>query len=174
MAGGGLAVALLPLWASWRTPFVSAAVVAAAGALLVAVAPREERRPPHAQERATVVDRRLLPLGAIHAASFGLSVVLGNWVVTLLHRAGGVSEHTAGIAGGLVLFLGLGSRPLGGRLIDRPFWIRASFVVSATGTAALAVASRRASRSRRRSPAPRVSAPTHRRRRSGSSTWSRR
>jgi MFS family permease len=141
MAGGGLAVALLPLWASWRTPFVSAAIVAAAGALLVALAPREEPRAAHAHERATVLDRRLLPLGAIHAASFGLSVVLGNWVVTLLHRAGGVSEHTAGIAGGLVLFLGLGSRPLGGRLIDRPRWIRASFVVSALGTAALVAAS---------------------------------
>jgi MFS family permease len=141
MAGGGLAVGLLPLWADWRTPFVSAAVVAAAGAALVAVAPREKGRVLHAPERATMVDRRLLPLGAIHAASFGLSVVIGNWVVTLLHRAGGVSEHAAGIAGGLVLFLGLGSRPLGGRLVDRPLWIRASFVASALGTAALAVAS---------------------------------
>jgi MFS family permease len=141
MAGGGLAVALLPLWASWRTPFVSAAAVAAAGVLLVALAPRDAARTAPAHARATVVDRRLLPLGAIHAASFGLSVVLGNWVVTLLHRAGGVSEHTAGIAGGLVLFLGLGSRPLGGRLVDRPFWIRASFAASALGTAALAAAS---------------------------------
>jgi MFS family permease len=141
MAGGGLSVALLPLWAGWRTPFVSAAAVAAAGVVLVALAPREEARVSHAHERVTVADRRLLPLGAIHAASFGLSVVLGNWVVTLLHRAGGVSEHAAGIAGGLVLFLGLGSRPLGGRLVDRPAWIRASFLVSALGTAALAAAS---------------------------------
>jgi MFS family permease len=141
MAGGGLSVALLPLWADWRTPFVAAAAVAAAGAVLVALAPREEARVSHARERVTMVDRRLLPLGAIHAASFGLSVVLGNWVVTLLHRAGGVSEHAAGVAGGLILFLGLGSRPLGGRLVDRPAWIRASFLVSAIGTAALAIAS---------------------------------
>jgi MFS family permease len=141
MAGGGLSVALLPLWADWRTPFLAAAIVAAAGAILVVLAPSEQAPVSHAHERVTVVDRRLLPLGAIHAASFGLSVVLGNWVVTLLHRAGGVSEHAAGIAGGLILFLGLGSRPLGGRLIDRPLWIRASFVASALGTAALAVAS---------------------------------
>src|SRR5262249_38293715 len=85
-------------------------------------------------------DRRLLPLAAMHAGSFGLSVVVGNWVVTLLHRAGGVSEHTAGIAGGLVLFLGLISRPLGGRLVDRAGLVRASFVASAVGVAALAVA----------------------------------
>lgn len=139
MAGGGLAVALLPLWPSWRAPFVSAGLVAAAGVLLVALAPREERRVPDPR-RPTVLDKRLLPLGAMHAASFGLSVVIGNWVVTLLHRAGGMSERLAGPAGALVLFLGLISRPLGGRLIDRPAIIRASFVVSALGIAALAVA----------------------------------
>jgi nitrate/nitrite transporter NarK len=88
----------------------------------------------------TVRDRRLLPLGAWHAASFGLSVVLGNWTVTLLHRAGGVSEATAGIAGGLILFLGVISRPAGGRLVDRPAVVRASFVVSAAGTIALLAA----------------------------------
>lgn len=140
MAGGGLAVGLLPLWASWRTPFISAAVVAAVGAIVVLLAPRDGARPPHTVERATVRDRRLLPLGAWHAASFGLSVVLGNWTVTLLHRAGGVSEAAAGIAGGLILFLGVISRPAGGRLIDRPALVRASFVVSAIGTALLAVA----------------------------------
>jgi MFS family permease len=140
MAGAGLAVGLLPLWAGWRAPFLSAACVAAAGAVVVAVAPRERRRVQHAGGPATVLDRRLLPLGVWHAASFGLSVVLGNWVVTLLHRAGGVSEHTAGFAGALVLFLGLVSRPLGGRVVGRPGLLRTSFLVSAIGTAALAVA----------------------------------
>jgi MFS family permease len=140
MAGGGLAVALLPLWPDWRTPFVSAAAVAAAGALLVAFSPREHARPPAPHVLPSVADRRLLPLAAMHAASFGLSVVVGNWVVTLLHRAGGVSEHAAGIAGGLVLFLGLVSRPLGGRLMDRPGLVRASFLVSALGVALLLLA----------------------------------
>jgi MFS transporter, NNP family, nitrate/nitrite transporter len=140
MAGAGLAVALLPLWAGWRTPFAAAAVVAAAGAVVVAVAPRDAARPRERVTVATVVDSRLVPLGVIHAASFGLSVVVGNWVVTLLHRAGGIPEGKAGIAGGLVLFLGLFSRPLGGRLMDRPALVRASFLVSAAGVAALAVA----------------------------------
>ena len=140
MAGGGLALALLPLWGSWRAPFLSAALVAAAGLVVVAFAPREPDRPPAVRDLSTVVDRRLLPLGAMHAASFGLSVVVGNWVVTLLHRAGGVSEHVAGPTGALVLFLGLVSRPLGGRLIDRPALIRASFVVAAAGTVLLLLA----------------------------------
>jgi MFS family permease len=140
MAGGGLALALLPLWGTWRAPFVSAAIVAAAGVLLVALAPREPRRPPVERNLATVLDRRLLPLGAMHAASFGLSVVIGNWVVTLLHRAGGVSDHVAGPTGALVLFLGLVSRPLGGRLIDRTRILRWSFVASGIGIALLAIA----------------------------------
>ena len=140
MAGGGLAVALLPLWAGWRTPFVSAAAIAAAGVVLVVLGPREHARERHAHEPATLLDRRLAPLGLIHAASFGLSVVLGNWVVTLLHRAGGVSEHTAGLVGGLVLFLGVFTRPLGGRLVGRWTIIRASILASAVGTIALAIA----------------------------------
>lgn len=138
MSAGGLALALVPLWGSWHAPFATAAIVAAAGIVLVLLAPREPRHAP--RTRATVVDRRLLPLAAMHAASFGLSVVIGNWVVTLLHRAGGASERAAGVAGGLVLFLGVVSRPLGGRLIDRTSIIRASFVVSAIGIALLAVA----------------------------------
>jgi nitrate/nitrite transporter NarK len=108
--------------------------------LLVLLAPRETARAPVQRGLPTVVDRRLLPLAAMHAASFGLSVVIGNWVVTLLHRAGGEPERLAGVAGGLVLFLGVISRPLGGRLIDRPGVIRASFVVSGIGIAALSVA----------------------------------
>lgn len=138
MAAGGLALALVPLWGTWYAPFASAAVVAAGGALLVALALPEPRHAP--VPRATVVDRRLLPLAAMHAASFGLSVVVGNWVVTLLHRAGGTSERVAGVAGALVLFLGVISRPLGGRLIHRPRIIRASFVVSGLGIAVLAAA----------------------------------
>jgi MFS family permease len=140
MAGGGLALALVPFWGTWRAPFVSAALVAAGGVLLVALAPPEPVRVTLQLGLPTVVDRRLLPLAAMHAASFGLSVVIGNWVVTLLHRAGGVSEHVAGLAGALVLFLGVVSRPLGGRWMDRPGIIRASFVVSGLGIAVLAIA----------------------------------
>ncbi|MGN6797003.1 MAG: MFS transporter [Gaiellaceae bacterium] len=140
MAGAGLAVSLLPLWGSWRAPFYSAAAVAALGVVLVVVSPRVAQIPRPARLAPTVFDRQLLPLGVWHAASFGASVVLGNWVVTLLHRAGGVSEHAAGIAGGLVLFLGLISRTLGGRLMNRPDLVRASFVASAAGVGALAIA----------------------------------
>jgi MFS family permease len=140
MAAGGLALALVPLWGSWHAPFATAAVVAAAGAAFVAFAPREERHAPGLRELPSIRDRRLLPLAVMHTASFGLSVVVGNWVVTLLERAGGESSRLAGAAGGLVLLLGVISRPLGGRLMDRPAIVRVSFVVGGIGIASLAVA----------------------------------
>ena len=76
----------------------------------------------------------------MHAASFGLSVVLGNWVATLLQRGGGESAHVAGLVGGLVLFLGVISRPVGGRLLERPRAVQASFVVGGFAVGLLAIA----------------------------------
>jgi MFS family permease len=140
MAGGGLALALVPLWATWRAPFASAALIAAAGAVLVALAPRERTRITHRDALKRVFDRRLRPLAVWHAASFGLSVIVGNWVVTLLHRAGNESEHVAGVSGALVLLLGVVSRPLGGRFLDRPAIVRASFLVGGAAIAVLSIA----------------------------------
>ena len=45
-------------------------------------------------------DRELLPIGVLQAATFGLAVVAGNWVVPLLERQG-ASSTAAGLAGGL-------------------------------------------------------------------------
>ena len=139
MAAGGLALALVPLWPGWRAPFVTSAIVAAVGLVLVLLAPADVRQPGAAQAARTF-DRRLLPLGVMHAASFGLSVVLGNWVATLLQRGGHESAHVAGLVGGLVLFLGVVSRPAGGRLLERPRVVQISFVVGGFAIGLLAIA----------------------------------
>jgi MFS family permease len=139
-AGAGLALATIPLWGTWEAPFASAAVLAAIGAVLLATAPPAGERLPVARARPNLRDRRLLRLGAMHSASFGLSVVIGNWVVTLLERVGGDSAAIAGLAGALTLFLGVVSRPVGGRLHDHTGLLRASFIVGGAGTAALALA----------------------------------
>jgi MFS family permease len=140
MAGGGLALAFVPFWSSWQAPFATASLIAAAGALLVALAPAAGSRAAPNGARSPVFDKRLRPLAVWHAASFGLSVVVGNWIVTLLERGGGESEHVAGFAGGLVLFLGVFSRPLGGRFIDRPNIVRASLALGGLAVAVLTVA----------------------------------
>jgi len=139
MAGGGVALALVPQWGSWQAPFASAAILAGAGALVLAAAPPERPRTTEPRRAGPIADRRLLPLAAMHSASFGLSVVLGNWVVTLLERAGD-SRTAAGLAGSLVLVLGIVTRPLGGHAYGRRGLLRASFLVGAAGVALLAVA----------------------------------
>jgi nitrate/nitrite transporter NarK len=99
------------------------------------------------QERARVVelfrDRRLYRFAAIHAAGFGLSVVIGNWVVTLLEGYGW-SSTASGVVGSLVLFAGLLTRPLGGWLLRRDAararaWVAASLLVGAGATLVLAL-----------------------------------
>jgi nitrate/nitrite transporter NarK len=152
MGGGGVALAVVPLvegWIGWRAPFASGAVVAGAAALLLAAGPPDSEavRPSVRGARAMEIvrDRRLHRVCLVYMASFGLSVVLGNWVVSLLTRAGDYRHETAGAIGSLILLGGVVSRPLGGWLArHRPEQLRlvvaVSSAVSAAGTGILAVA----------------------------------
>ncbi len=146
MAGGGLAIAVVPLLDAslgWRAPYWTGLALALACVPIVLGASRDSRGG-HAAEQASVVgDRRLLPLGLVQAATFGLGVVAGNWVVTLLERQG-VERAAAGLAGSLVLFAGIVTRPGGGVLARRrPELVRrvvaGCLVVAAVGAALLAV-----------------------------------
>lgn len=152
MGGGGLALAVVPQvesWVGWRAPFATALVVAAAALIALAAGPADARRRVHMHEDAASShgifrDVRLYRLAATFAGSFGLSVVLGNWVVTLLARAG-ESKGTAGAIGALTLLLGVVSRPLGGWILRRrPDLMRAvvgaSVAAGAAGTLLLAAA----------------------------------
>jgi nitrate/nitrite transporter NarK len=152
-AGGGVALAVVPALEpalGWRAPFVTAIVVAALAGVMLLAAPR----PAHLRRasasrtslRALARDARLLRLAAVFAASFGLSVVIGNWVVTLLERETPLSGGAAGAIGALTLVLGIVSRPLGGWILhQRPGSMRAAIVaaalVGAAGTLALATGS---------------------------------
>jgi MFS family permease len=148
VAGGGIALAVVPQVENaigWRAPFVSAVAVAILGFVLLGLAPGDE--PQQRDERAAGVlrDRSLYRLAVLYAASLGLSVVVGNWIVTLLNRDGGLGKGTAGIFGALALALGIFTRPLGGWIMrTHPARTRlavgASLVAGGAGTALLAVA----------------------------------
>ena len=152
LAGGGFALALVPQaerLVGWRAPYATASAIALAGLVLLAAAPRDERpaRPPRAEGlRAGVLrDRRLYRLAVLYAASLGLSVTVGNWVVTLLDRHGGLSKGSAGAVGSLTLVLGIVTRPLGGWILRAHpgrtrLAVGASLAGGAVGTALLAVA----------------------------------
>jgi MFS family permease len=152
LAGGGVALAVVPPiedWIGWRAPFVTSVGLAIAGIAVVAASPRDVPHPTGAAQPArgsgVLRDRRLYSLAVLYAASLGLSIVVGNWTVTLLHREGGLDKGSAGAIGALTLVLGIVTRPLGGWILHaRPGRTRASVGVSlfagAVGTALLAVA----------------------------------
>jgi MFS transporter, NNP family, nitrate/nitrite transporter len=135
MAGGGLALMVVPPLTdatSWRAPYWSGAVLALLSAIPT-VAATGLPRIGHAGDW-VLRDRRLLPIGLLQAATFGLAVVAGNWAVPLLERQG-ASSTVAGLAGGLILFLGVVTRPLGGLAAERGGG-RRIVVVALVGTSA--------------------------------------
>jgi MFS transporter, NNP family, nitrate/nitrite transporter len=150
VGGGGLAIALVPLTTpllDWRAPYVTALICACAVLVCLPFAPRDRRRgePPRRSARATtsdiVTDRRLYPLAVAHTASFGLSVIVGNWAVSLLQHDG-YGRRLAGAVAALTLLGGLVTRPLGGRALqrwhERAAWLLgASMVGGAAGTVLL-------------------------------------
>jgi len=135
MTGGGLALMIVPPLTdatSWRAAYWTAALLAVLAAIPTLLATGLPRIG-HAGDW-VLRDRELLPIGLLQAATFGLAVVAGNWAVPLLERQG-ASSTAAGLAGGLILFVGIVTRPAGGILAGR---VNARLVVGAAlvGTSA--------------------------------------
>jgi len=125
MAAGGLALMIVPQLVGplgWRAPYWTALALALAGAVPVLVAGRADvsvhARADEVLQGSVLRDRRLWPLAAVQMATFGLAVVAGNWIVTLLEHEGH-ARSVSGVVGGLVLFAGLVTRPTGGLLVRR-------------------------------------------------------
>jgi MFS family permease len=126
-----LAVPRLYLLAGWRATFiVSGGMVLVAAVIWLAGAPTVEfgaRPPGHFHEM--LLAPQLWCLGLMQMATFGISVVVGSWIVVLLTKVMKVPATRAGLIGSLVLLLGIISRPLGGYL-RRHIGIRKLFVGS--------------------------------------------
>ena len=140
----GAALAVVPALEGplgWRSPFATAAVLAIGVAVLFALAPEapRTRTRAHADEATIGVlrDRRLYRFAVVHTAAFGLSVVIGNWVVTLFQKHG-ASHAAAAAAGSLTLLLSFFTRTWGGWLLRHRVEVmpRAVAVSLATGGAA--------------------------------------
>ena len=146
VGGGGLAIAIVPLTEpalDWRAPYATALICACAVFLFLPLAPRDRgRRERDRSDRVGVADivrdRRLYPLAVAHTASFALSVIAGNWAVSLLQHDG-YGRRLAGAVAALTLLGGLVTRPIGGRVLQR--WperaarlLGVSMVAGAAGT----------------------------------------
>ncbi len=143
MAGGGLALMIVPPLTdatSWRAPYWSAAALALV-AMLPTLLARGLPQIGHAGEW-IVTDRQLLKIGALQAGTFGLAVIAGNWAVPLLEREG-ASSTAAGLAGGLILSVGIVTRPAGGVLaqhISGRKLVAAALVGTSAGALLLGIA----------------------------------
>jgi MFS transporter, NNP family, nitrate/nitrite transporter len=137
-----LAVPRVSAWVGWRGAFVVTALVASAAWIGWCLAS------PHVSASARPVGRfwemlcagQLWLLGVMQMASFGLAIIVGAWIVTLLGVSFGLSAVQAGMVGSLVLLLGIVTRPLGGVLVHRVgarALLAASFVMNALGCFAL-------------------------------------
>jgi MFS family permease len=167
LAPGGLALAIVPQLEGaigWRTPYWTAlALSLAVLAAVVALTPRGRGLTPLGELRevegfrgdgltpaadappGVVRDRSLYRLAILYAASYGLGVVLANWVVELLQRHSEMSDGAAAVVGALTLVLVVVSRPLGGWVLtahprNARTVVAASIVAGVTGTLALVAA----------------------------------
>ncbi len=126
-----LAVPRLYLLAGWRATFIVSGGMALTAAIIWAAgAPSVEfgaRAPGHFHEM--LLAPQLWLLGLMQMATFGISVVVGSWVVVLLTKVMKVPATRAGLIGSLVLLLGIVSRPLGG-FLRRHMGIRPLFLAS--------------------------------------------
>lgn len=140
LAAGGSAVAAVPPLAGslgWEAPFLFAAIAGAATLPLIFFGREVRAAGGGGGGRREIPffellgDRRLIRFALIHSASFGLSIVLSNWVVNVLTEGGDYSEETAGLIGAMILVLGIFSRPGGGLLVHlRPARARALLAVT--------------------------------------------
>jgi|SRR5579863_915227 len=128
----------------WRGAFLSCAAIA----LLVSIccvwaAPRPQSdgtRPSGFAEM--LASRELWVLGGVQMATFGLTIVVGTWITTLIRSVNALPLKAAGLLGSLVLLLGILTRPLGGWLAHRVrlrSLIGTSLLLNSAACAALAV-----------------------------------
>jgi nitrate/nitrite transporter NarK len=138
-----LAVPRISQWAGWRGSFViSATFAVCAWIFWTAVSPHVPSVA-HARGhlRAMLLAPQLWLLGLMQMASFGLAIVVGAWMITLLVNMLQVPAAKAGMIGSLVLLLGIVMRPLGGVLRPRMGMralLTASFLANAAGCFLLA------------------------------------
>jgi MFS family permease len=154
LAPGGLALAIVPQLEEllgWRAPYWTALALGLAVLVAVVVLTPGVRVSPMgltltADRPAGVLrDRRLYPPAILYSASYGVGLVLANWVVELLQRHSTLGDGAAAAVGALTLVLVVVSRPLGGWILEaHPELTRqalaASIVGGTAGTVALIAA----------------------------------
>lgn len=152
LLGSGFVIFAIPQLlgaVGWSGAFLTCAGVSAA-ALLFWIVKTPRATPaamPSGAFRGMIASGELWLLGVVQMASFGLVVVVGSWITTLLKNKFGMDLKTAGLVGSLVLLLGIFSRPAGGWLVHRfsiGTVVRSALLLNAVACWSLAVTESRA------------------------------
>lgn len=142
---GGVAFLILPALGAgalgWRAPWVFEILLALIALACLASVPTTPARGASTFTLTgvrEVVSRRLLAIAAAHTATFGLGVVLSNWLAVQLIRDGDLSKDWANTISAVLLMVTAISRPVGGYLFDRTASLRLVVVLPlAAGAGAL-------------------------------------
>jgi len=127
----------------WHGTFMGCAGIALALCLYCLwAAPRPEAiAAPQARFAQMLAHPGIWLLGIVQMATFGLMIVVGTWITTLLRTTLSLPLKAAGLLGSLVLLLGIVTRPLGGWLAHRlrlRLLVGISLLLNAAACAALA------------------------------------
>ena len=125
LLGSGFVIFIVPKIAEisgWRSAFISTASLAAISLItLILFAPKPKpKEHPHIKLASLLTHPQLWLLGLVQMASFGLVIVIGNWITILLKQQLQISNtFLLSILSASVILLGVIGRPLGGFLVDR-------------------------------------------------------
>lgn len=128
----------------WRGAFFCCAAVAVIALLIwlmIARAPSRQHAAPGFSGMFS--SGQLWILGVLQMSSFGLVIVVGSWITTLLATGFQLPLKTAGLLGSTVLLLGIFSRPAGGwllRYVSLKRLLRISLLLNSVACLALAFA----------------------------------
>ena len=149
LLGSGFVIFTVPqiagIFNGWPPAFISTATVAVV--VLIAwlfFAPKPPAKEhPQCSLLKMLAHRQLWLLGLVQMASFGLVIVIGSWITTILREDFSFSNKVLiSFIASLVLLLGIFTRPLGGRLVTQigvQKLLIISLLLNATGCFMLAV-----------------------------------
>lgn len=125
LLGSGFVIFIVPRIAAltnWQAAFISTASVALLALLLwVLFAPKTipQEHPP-IKLSSLLLHPQLWLLGLVQMASFGLVIVIGNWLTLLLKQQLQINNALlVSILASMVILLGVIGRPLGGALVSK-------------------------------------------------------
>lgn len=136
LMGSGFVIFAVPqianFFSGWPKAFLSTATVALLALLCITfIAPKPEAKEhPHSSLLKMLANKQLYLLGIVQMASFGLVIVIGSWITEMLKENFEFSNKLIiPFIASLILLLGIFTRPLGGKLVQK-IGVRKLLVIS--------------------------------------------